>query len=110
MAIIDQEISMFHGEARGLDFTMTPVEDITGWTIAFTVTRALQTADKLIGPVVATVVSGPDGTFTVDLASADTQLIPDTYGYDVWRTDPGGERLLAIGDFIITGQVRLPTA
>lgn len=109
MAIIDQTIRVYVGEAVALDFTMTPVEDISGWTLAFTVTRALGSATKKIQQA-ATVTNGPLGTFTVPLTALQTDHLPATYHYDVWRVDAGSERLLAIGDFELAVNARQPTA
>jgi hypothetical protein len=96
--------SPFKGEALTLSFTMTPVTNITGWTITFTLKRA-QTDPVAVKTQAAVIVSGPAGTFTVSLLKADTNIKPGTYYYDVQRTDGGSEAVLSIGTFTITQEV-----
>ena len=106
MAIIDQAIGpVYYGEDVTLNFTMTPVENITGWTLQLTVTRALGSVTKVIQKT-GEIISGAAGTFRFILVTTDTDVAPEVYQYDVWRTNAGNERLLAIGTFTIADQSR----
>ena len=103
-----QEISIYRGEDIDLNFTMSPVADITGWTIVFTLAERLGNPTKILNGISGTVTSGPDGTFTVSLTSAQTTITPGDYWYDVWRTDSGNKRVLAVGKFYVEDEVRIP--
>lgn len=95
-------ISIFRGEDLDLNFTLDPAEDITGWTIVFT---ARTDSGVLTKP--GTVVDGPNGKFDVTLDDVDTDGVkPGHYAYDVWRTDTGSERVLAIGTLKILAVIR----
>lgn len=86
-------ITMYRGEDVRLNFTMTPTEDITGWTILFTMRGG-----GIIISVAGVVVNGPDGTISIDLEDTDTDdLAPGRYDYDVWRVDDGSEQPIAVG-------------
>lgn len=104
---IETDIELFRGEAVTLNFTMDPVEDISGWTLAFTAARSLGDPTKSIEEA-GVVVSGAAGTFKVVLETAQTDLSAGVYHYDVWRTDAANERVLAIGTMTISDVVRLP--
>ena len=79
----------------------TPV-DISGWTITITVkTRAGVAVFTKTG----TVVLGSAGTYTWAVAYADTYIASGVYDIDIWRTDVGGRREMAIGRFEITKDV-----
>lgn len=105
---IAQTIKIFRGEDIVLHFTMDPVEDITGWTISFTVAKNYNTSTK-VTQATAVLTSGPLGTFDVYLPKSVTEGIePETYKYDVWRTNSGEERILSIGDFIVGADARIP--
>lgn len=105
---IAQTIKIFRGEDIILHFTMTPVEDITGWVISLTVAKNNNMTQKVTQQT-AVLTSGPNGTFDVYLPKSVTQAIePDTYKYDVWRTNTGEERILSVGDFIVGANARIP--
>lgn len=108
MAIIDQDFTVYRGAAPTLNFTMTPTADITGWTIRFTVARALGSSAKAIVSQTATVTNGPLGLFSVALTAGQTDLRPADYEYDVWRVDAGLEEPLALGTLTVADVVRLP--
>ncbi|HYM24440.1 MAG TPA: hypothetical protein VEU08_14590 [Vicinamibacterales bacterium] len=97
-------IACYRGEAVTLAFTMTPVTDITGWTITFTLKRN-QTDPTPILTIAAVITNGPNGTFTVSLTKAQTNMQAGTYQYDIQRTDAGSEAVLSIGTFTITQEV-----
>ena len=93
---ISSKIEFFRGEDILLKFSMTPVEDITGWTLSFKV------ADTIGGTVqftkTPTITDGPRGEFQVAIASADTSaLTVGRYVWDVRRTDSGSKTTLADG-------------
>lgn len=104
----EQTITVFRGEQAALNFTMMPVVNITGWTLAFTVAKKANSETKMIAPMVAVVQSGPAGTFRVTLTEELLDLIPATYFYDVWRTDEGFEQPLAYGPFTVSPMARVP--
>lgn len=97
-------LTVFKGSAVVLRFTMDPVEDISGWTIALTVKRkATDTADVL--SKVASVEDGAGGVFTVSLDHDELDLPARVYQYDVQRIDNGSEGVLSIGQFIVAQEV-----
>lgn len=104
-------IEVYKGEEVTFQFTMNPVEDVSGWTLAFTVARKLNVSNKLIGPIAGQIVNGVGGIFKFVLDADDTdELKPGEYVYDAWRTDSEFERVLAIGEFALLGTARLPPA
>lgn len=99
---------MYRGEDVTLHFTMTPVEDITGWVISFTVAKNYNTNVKVF-QLTATITSGPFGQFDVIIPeSITTNVEPDKYVHDVWRTNVGQRRILSVGDFILGADARNP--
>jgi hypothetical protein len=104
---VTQTITMYRGEQVVLSWTMSPVVNIAGWTLVFTVARKANSPSKLITQA-ATVVSGPAGTFTVTLTEEQSNLTPGSYFFDVWRTDEGYEQVIAIGPFVISPTARVP--
>lgn len=110
MPIIDQDFTLYRGAAPHLNFTMTPVVDITGWTIVFTAASALGSSAKTVATQNASILSGPGGQFRVALTAAQTNLRPRDYEYDVWRVDAGFEEPLALGTITLADVARLPIA
>lgn len=106
--LVDQTITVYRGEAITLPFTMSPVENIAGWTLKFTVSKAVNKTTKLLGPLAMVHDVDANGTFHVTLLEEDTNLNPGNYRWDVWRTDEGLEQPKATGPFILTGNVRVP--
>jgi hypothetical protein len=105
---INQTISIGRGEDITLNFTMTPRVDITGWNIQFTITNEYNQAAKVL-QVAGIAISAPLGRFSVTLSNIQTEVIaPNIYTYDVWRIDSGNERILSIGQFIVTPNARIP--
>ena len=101
---IPSNFSFFRGEDVVLDFQHSPMEDITGWTIA------LKVADTLGGTVQftknATITDGPRGQFRVTIASADTaSLTAGRYTWDARRTDSGAKATLAHGEIDLRREV-----
>lgn len=102
----EDEITIFRGTAVTVKFAMEPVEDITGWTIEFTVEGSPR-LPKFIQKG-ASVTSGPGGLFEVTLTAVETDLTPGAYQYDAFRTDSGSQRALAVGTFVVRDVARLP--
>ena len=88
----------------------TTPEDITGWTLEFTVSEAKNSTTKLIGPKAMTLVTPASGVATVAITAAESNIDPGTYWCDVWRRDAGYERCLAEGPCPIKGNARIPTS
>jgi hypothetical protein len=102
-------IALYRGEAVTVNFTLDPVENISGWAIAFTASESVNRRTKLFSQAGA-IVSAAAGTFKVDLSASQTDKQPQRAVYDVWRTDDGFARVLAIGTLHIQGVARLPTS
>lgn len=108
MAITSNIGPIYTGEDVQLNFTMSPVENINGWTLVFTV-KVAQMDSPAILSVPGTVVSGPAGTFSISLSAANTALLPpNQYVWDVWRTDLGSEVVLALGKLNVRDTARVP--
>lgn len=102
-----QSIKVYRGEDITINFTMVPARDITGWVISLTIARAYDMANKIL-QATAVNTNGPAGQFSVILTSAQLNIHPDKYVYDVFRTSPGNARILSVGDFIISADARNP--
>jgi hypothetical protein len=106
---INQTIEIYRGEEVELPFTLTPVTDISGWTIQFTVAKGPNSSIKTIDTMAGTITSAVDGEFSVNLTAEVTGGInPGNYYYDVWRTDADSERVIAAGLFRVLPVARLP--
>lgn len=99
---IVNDLMVYKGEAPTLSFTMSPVVDITGWTLTMTVKRVGTDTSALVS-VAGTIVSGTNGTFTVALTSTQTKttLGIGLFAYDVQRTNSGSETVLSVGRLVI---------
>lgn len=98
------DVTIYKGEATLLQFTMTPVQNIAGWTIVLTV-KLHQTDTTSVLSIPATVTDPTNGVFTVSLSHSNTNIRATTYYYDVQRTDSGSEAVLSIGAFTVTQEV-----
>lgn len=101
---IPSNFSFFRGEDVTLDFQMSPVEDVTGWSLS------LKVADSLGGSVQFTktpsILDGPRGRFRATIASADTaSLTAGRYTWDVRRVDGGSKATLAHGEIDLKREV-----
>jgi hypothetical protein len=101
---VTSHINFFRGEDVVINFTMTPVQDITGWTLTFKV------ADQLAGTIkitkTAAIVNGPAGQFSVSIANADTSsLAVGRYVWDVRRVDSGYKSTVADGYITLKQEV-----
>jgi hypothetical protein len=86
-----------------LNVTLSPVVDITGWALTFTI--KLDPGDagtvlvtKTVGSGI-TITDGPNGKADVVIAEADGEklLADHEYDYDLWRTDSGNKTPLTFG-------------
>lgn len=107
---ITETISYYRGEDKTLEFTMDPVEDITGWSIKFAVRKTIEVLPILItkttGGGTVVIVNGPAGIFDVIMDSADTASLPvGDYLFDVQRTDSGEFSMLATGTLTLLQMV-----
>lgn len=100
-------VSCYKGESVTLAFTMTPVVDISTWTLRFTLKKLATDVASVLSKT-GTVTVGPSGTFSVALAKADTNIPARDYQYDVQRIDAGSEAVLSIGTFSILQEVLNP--
>jgi len=104
MTVSTDTITIYKGEDLDLDFTMDPVEDITGWGIELNV----KGASGVLITKTGVIVSGAAGTFQFPLVDTDSDSLRiGIYLYDVWRTDAGAERVLAVGDFAVEDVARV---
>lgn len=96
---ITNNISFYKGERVVLDFTMSPVESIAGWTITLTLRDNAADPDPVVLTVAGSIVSAAAGTFRFTLTHAQTLALGAnrSYAYDVQRTDSGSECVLSIG-------------
>lgn len=102
-----EDITIYRGEDIELNFTMSPLEDITDWDIEFNVVGINYA--KLI-TVVAEITDGSAGTFTVTLLADSTDIRTGLYTYDVWHTDPDVKRVIATGTLTVLAEARIPAA
>lgn len=107
------DIAFYHGEDVTLTVTMSPATNISGWSLSFTVKRALADTSALISKTTAsgiTIADAANGVFRIAIASANTNnanVGPGAYTYDVQRTDSGFRTVLAIGTLTVLPQVTL---
>jgi predicted RecA/RadA family phage recombinase len=106
---IQANFSIYKGEDVAITDSLSPVTNITGWSLQFTLrknygdTSAILT--KTIGAGI-TVTDVTNGVFKIALANADTaNLAPGVYVYDVERTDAGNRTVLTIGYLNILPEV-----
>lgn len=101
---------VFSGTAIVLQFSMTPVTNVTGWSVLLsfkhTVNDTIFIKQYTVGTgiVVTDVVNG---VWSVPMSRADTLLFaaPGTYVYSFERTDNGAETVLAYGKFQVDKKV-----
>jgi hypothetical protein len=103
------EFAWYRGEDVVILFTQTPVVDITGWTISFTLKKTLADAAPLL--TIAATVGGaaPQGIYTVAVTAAqNTTLTTGSYVYSVTRTNSGSVSVLSEGPLTLKGSALLP--
>lgn len=110
------DITVFRGEDLSLSFTAytndtgsTP-ENISGWTIVFTVADDNNPSATKRIQVTCTITVAANGTHAAAITAAQLNLEPGTYYWDSTRTDSGSVRVLGYGKFIVLGVPRLPAA
>lgn len=94
---VPSNISFFQGEDLELDFTLTPPQDMTGWTLTSSV------KDKLGGTLqfnpTVTITDAGRGLFKAVWPRGNTTaLAPGDYVWDMRRTDAGKNTVLAHGE------------
>lgn len=106
---IQSNFSLYKGEDVVVTDSMTPVTNITGWSLQFTLRKNYGDATALVTKTVGagiTVTDATNGVFKITLASADTaNLALGNYVYDVERTDVGNRTVLSIGNLNILPEV-----
>jgi hypothetical protein len=50
----------------------------------------------------------PQGKYDIIIPSAQLDLEPGTYYYDIFRVNPGNNRCLRFGEFVIRANARNP--
>lgn len=99
------DLECFKGEDIEFPFYITPVEDISSWTIRFALKRRRGDSTSIVD-IPCTITDGPSGFWKIPLAAANTLQTPGTYYYDVWRLQTGGDAVLTEGEFVIKPEVR----
>lgn len=96
------DFAWFRGEDILITFTMTPLTDITGWTISAKVKTAVQEPTALL-TIAGTVTSAAAGIFTVAVTAAQntSTLAVGRYDYSVTRTDSGSVAVLSEGTITV---------
>jgi hypothetical protein len=93
---ISSNLVFYAGEDIVLNFQMTPVQDITGWTITWKAALGLGGTIEISES--ASIIDGPRGRFQVTIASAATaSLAVGRYVWDARREDSGNVATLADG-------------
>jgi hypothetical protein len=98
-------LSCSEGEAFSPQFTLSPVEDISGWTIAIYVKKSPSDAGYAITKA-GTLVTPAGGVFKIAMSASDTMIAPGNYVYDIWRTDVGSECVLSRGIFFVMAKAK----
>ena len=99
---------VYRKEAATLTFTAAATTAITAWTIVATIKRSHNDTSALVSPTTA-ITDGTNGVFTVALTTTQTgttMATPQSYPFDVWRTDSGSETMLAFGLITLLEEVR----
>jgi len=104
------DIECYKGEAITLLCTMSPVVDITGWTITMTI-RLNDEPDSgiVLQKTPGTLVAPTSGQFSFALSKAETvALNAGIFAYDMQRVDGSSEANLSIGTFTVKPSVLYP--
>ena len=105
MAVLN-DIEIYKGEDIIIRFTMSPVVDISGWTMVFTVKKSYVSASPTFA-VNGTITDGPAGKFQFAIPSATTTINAGDYVHDATRTDSGNYKVLSSGPFVVRHGVRV---
>ena len=113
----NDKITVYRAEAVTFNFTVRKTDDpaaglenIAGWTLAFTVASDYNVSPPKTLTKAGTVTDGPNGKASVSLTAAEMNVAIGSYRYDLWRTDSGQERALAVGVFQVLGCSRVPVS
>jgi hypothetical protein len=94
-------VSFYAGEDVILRCQLSPVVNITGWSIKFTARAQLNILPILITKIVGggiTITDAANAKFDIQLDNADTNTAtPQDYFFDVQRTNAGFANELGIG-------------
>lgn len=111
----EQILRLIRAQDLTLRASLSPPRDVTGWAVTFQVRDGLGGASVLVKTVGAgiTLTDPGRGVLTIALAKADTEALtvsgalPAGKGYvwDVKRTDPGHNVVLARGQLILEQEV-----
>jgi hypothetical protein len=97
---VQSNVAFFQGEDVVLYFQLTPPQDISSWTLTSSVKNKLGGTLQFSPSV--TVVDGGRGRFKASLTRTNTSaLAPGDYVWDVRRTDPGNNAVLAHGEMTV---------
>lgn len=96
-------LTLYRGTDYLINCTVSPVVNISGWTIVFTLKS--QQGGAVVITQAATIVSASAGTFSVTLSHAQLLIAPGTYSHDIHRTDTGSVNVLSIGSVIVLPEV-----
>lgn len=89
------------GKAASFSGPPLSLTNIAGWNLAFTIFDAFGNVLVQIATGSGIIITDAvNGIITINLTAAQTQQVPRTYRYDLWRTDVGFEDRLAAGSFV----------
>lgn len=105
----ETELCRSRGDTEPMVFTIKDgdgnVIDVSGWSFLFTVDPApdpTTTANNLFQLTGSFVTDGTDGQVQFEPSAVEMDQTPDTYFYDLQRTDGAGKiRTLMKGSFIV---------
>lgn len=99
--------TVYRGQDLTIEFTGTVAEDITGWTLLFSVSTMPGTSPVFSEACVITDAAA--GEFQVQLSAANTESINiGRYYWDIWRTDNGSADPIASGNLAVVNGVNFP--
>lgn len=87
-------------------FTHSPAQDVTGYTLLFTLRTRPAPGGSVVLTATPAVTDAASGTYQVSLTAAQLTLAPTLYYYDVARVNSGAEDVLSQGWFLVAGAAR----
>lgn len=97
----DLTMIFYTGEDGVINCQLSPIENITGWTLKYTVRKDKSLLPILITKTVGvgiTITDAPNSKFTISMDNADTtSATPGDYFFDIQRTNAGFHSELGIG-------------
>ncbi len=101
------DFAIYRGEDILITFTLSPVVNISGWTMTFQVRRAIGDPTVLLA-ITPTLTTPASGICTVAISSAQTlSLSAGPYPCSLTRTDSGSAALLSEGTLKVQGSTYL---